>query len=304
MSFTDLHIHGAFGVDLLTASAADLDRLAAKLAGHGYDSFLPTLIPLGLDQLEPLVERLGHWMASRSPGDGRGALPLGIHFEGPFLSPSRSGALDPQRFLDGRDPVRVNRFTRLLEQLPGRHMITLAPEIEGGLELVREFRGRGMLVSIGHTDADFATLEQAADAGARHMTHFCNAMRPFHHREPGPIAFGLLHDEISVDLIADLHHLHPATLRLILRTKPADRLVLISDAMPATGLGDGVYPIWGESLTVRDGMARNQAGALAGSVILLDQAIDNLIGLGYPVESARTWASSNARDLLRDPAGG
>lgn len=293
MSYVDLHLHGAFGIDVGTAGPEDLQRLAVLLAGRGYAAFLPTLVPLAPAELEAAVRRLGAWIASRQAGDGKGAVPLGIHFEGPFVAPARAGALHPDRFLDGRREREVERFFALVAAAPGRHVVTLAPEIAGGIELVGEFARRGVLVSLGHTDASIGILEDACVHGARHMTHFCNAMRPLHHREVGPIGFGLLTDAVTIDVIADLHHLAPAMLRLVLKAKGADRVALISDAMPAAGLPDGDYPVWGETLSVHSGTARNAAGALAGSVQLLDEAERNLQrATGASPELARACASS------------
>lgn len=302
MRHVDLHIHGAFGVDVVTADAAELDRLALGLEGRGYDAFLPTLVPLPLDALEATLARLGPWIGGRFGRDRRGALPLGVHFEGPFLQPARAGALDPRAFLDGRDDAAVARFLALLDALPGRHAITVAPEIPGGLELIAELQRRGLLVSIGHTDADLATLERAVAAGARHMTHFCNAMRPLHHREPGPIGFGLVCDAVTVELIADLHHVHPEIVKLVLRVKGAERVALVSDAVPAAGLGDGEHRFWGETLTVRDGVVRNAAGALAGSVALLGDQVERLVSLGVERAAALECAGAVPMAILR--AGG
>lgn len=298
MRFLDLHLHGAFGIDLMTASAADLDRLARGLEAEGYGSFLPTLVPLPLDGLEPVVQRLVAWTASRSADDGRGARPLGLHFEGPFLAPKRCGAIDPARFLTGRDGAAVDRFFGLMDSLAGRNMVTLAPEIPGGLELVAEFSKRGFLVSMGHTDADYQTLERAVAVGARHMTHFCNAMRPLHHRSPGPIDFGLAADTVSIDVIADGRHVSDSMLRLILNAKRPDRLALISDAIPAAGQGDGRYQLFGETITVSDGVARNAAGAMAGSVALLQQGVNRLTSLGISRQTALECASTTPHLLL------
>lgn len=298
MNYVDLHIHGAFGVDLVTADAGALDRLARGLADHGYDAFLPTLVPLRPDELDRVADRLGAWMSERRSGDGRGAMPIGVHFEGPFVSSARSGALHADCFLDGSDARALGRFFATFERFPGMPMVTLAPEIPGGLELVAEFRRRKTLVSIGHTDATYARLEAAFAAGARHMTHFCNAMRPLHHREPGPIAFGLLQREISVDVIADGHHLHPRMLELVARAKDDDRFVLISDAMPAAGLADGVHEVWGESLVIRDGAARNAGGALAGATALLDRQTAILAASGVGETRARHAASLAPRRVL------
>lgn len=294
----DLHIHGAFGVDVLTASAADLDRLASGLAGHGISAFLPTLVPQPLGEAAATVARLSAWMRSRREGDGRGAMPLGIHFEGPFVSAARCGALHPSSFLDGRDPKTVAAFFEALGDLPGRSMTTLAPEIPGGIAVVREFRKRGFLVSIGHTEAGASVLDEALEAGATHMTHFGNAMKPLHHRDVGPIGWGLATDGVTVDVVADLHHLAPEMLRLVLKVKGSNRVALISDAMPAAGLGDGSYGVWGETLTVKDGAARNSAGALAGSACLLDECVARLVSLGVPKEAAHRMASDVPRGLL------
>lgn len=269
----DLHIHGAFGVDVVTASIEELDRLAARLAERGYGSFLPTLVPLDPDTLEKCVERLGSWIRERRQGDGRGATPLGIHFEGPLVSPDRAGALHPSSFMDGRDDAGVQRLLRIIDESPGRTMITVAPEIPGGLHLIEELVARGALVSLGHTDATFVQMEAAVLAGAKHITHFCNAMRPLHHREPGPIGFGLRYREVSLDLIADLHHVHPRMMELVIDARGGEGIALISDAMPAAGLADGPYEIWGETLIVSEGTARNARGSLAGSIALLDDCV-------------------------------
>jgi N-acetylglucosamine-6-phosphate deacetylase len=170
-------------------------------------------------------------------------------------------------------------------------MTTLAPEIPGGLAVVRAFAKRGFLICIGHTDADASTLDAALAAGARHMTHFGNAMKPLHHRDVGPIGWGLMTDAVTVDVIADLHHLAPEMLRLVLKAKGEGRVALISDAMPAAGLADGDYAIWGETLTVKNGAARNSAGVLAGSTCLLDDCVTRLSSLGVPPESARRMAT-------------
>jgi len=294
----DLHIHGAFGVDVLTADAPGLDRLSRELEARGVTGYLPTLVPVSLDETARVAARLSAYIRDRGEGDGRGAVPLGIHFEGPFVSTARCGALHRDCLLDGADPRSVAAFFEAVGDLPGRPMTTLAPEIPGGLALVKEFVRRGFVVSIGHTDADAATLDEARRAGARHMTHFANAMRPLHHRELGPIGWGLLHDDVTVDVIADFQHLSPDMLRLVLKAKGAENVALISDAIPPAGEGDGAYPVWGETLTVKDGAVRNAAGALSGSVSFLDEGVRNLVALGVPEEQARASASTVPRRIF------
>jgi N-acetylglucosamine-6-phosphate deacetylase len=294
----DLHLHGAFGIDILTAEAEGLDSLAKGLEARGIAGFVPTLVPVPLDEMRGAVGRISSWMATRKEGDGRGALPLGIHFEGPFVSPARAGALHRECLLDGGNDRQVAAFFAAAGTVSGRSVVTLAPEIPGGLDLVREFARRGYTVAIGHTEADARTLDRAADAGARHMTHFGNAMKPLHHRDVGPIGWGLANDAITLDVIADLHHLSADMLRLVFRAKGPDRVALISDAIPAAGMPNGDHPVWGETLTLRDGSVRNSSGNLAGSAALLDDCVSRLISCGIPREAALRSASDVPRRVL------
>lgn len=295
----DLHVHGAFGVDLLTAEAAELDRLALGLAARGVEGFVPTLVPVPLAELGPLMARLSGWARSRKPGDGRGAMPLGIHLEGPFVSPNRSGALHRERLLDGSDARTVDAFFDAVGEIPGRPVVTLAPEIPGGLDLVSRFAARGWLVSLGHTEADVPTLDEALRRGAKHVTHFGNAMKPLHHRDAGPVGWGLLRDGVTVDVIADLHHLSSEMLALVRRCKGPEGFALISDAAPCAGLPDGAYSVWGETLVVSAGAVRNAAGGLAGSVALLDECVARMESCGAAsADEARRAASETPRRLL------
>jgi len=170
--------------------------------------------------------------------------------------------------------------------------MTLAPEIQGGIGLISELTSRGVRAFIGHTQADPATLDQAVEAGARHMTHFPNALEPLHHRKPGAVAWGLVRNNVTMDCIADFHHVDPLMLRLMYQAKGPEHLALISDAIPPTGLGDGVFSVWGDQIAVRDcatGLVRSgEAGqpTIAGSVITMRQAMNNMISLGVPVHEA------------------
>jgi N-acetylglucosamine-6-phosphate deacetylase len=294
----DLHIHGAFGIDVLTAEAEGLDFLAQGLASRGLAGFVPTLVPVPLDRMCAAITRLAAWMATRKEGDGRGALPLGLHFEGPFVSPARAGALPREALLDGSDDRRLADFFEAVGTFPGRGVVTLAPEISGGLDLVREFVRRGFVVAIGHTEADARTLDRAAEAGARHLTHFGNAMKPLHHRDVGPVGWGLANDAVTLDVIADLHHLSPDMLRLVFKIKGPERVAVISDAVPPAGLPDGRYEVWEKTLTLRDGSVRNTSGNLAGSAVLLDECVSRLASCGIPREAALRSASDVPRRIL------
>jgi N-acetylglucosamine-6-phosphate deacetylase len=177
-------------------------------------------------------------------------------------------------------------------------MMTMAPEIEGGIELVRELVRRGWIVSIGHTRATIEELDLAREAGARHMTHFMNAMPPLHHRAPGPVGWGLLDDAVTCDVIADGVHVDPLMLKLLLRCKTAERVTLISDAVAPAGLGDGEYNVWGETITVNEGRTRNERGSIAGSVITMLDAVRMMMSLGFPVVDVARMASTNPARLL------
>jgi N-acetylglucosamine-6-phosphate deacetylase len=173
--------------------------------------------------------------------------------------------------------------------------MTLAPEIQGGLELTRELTRNGVRAFIGHSQADPVTLDLAFEGGSRHITHFPNALDPLHHRKPGAVAWGLLRDDVTLDCVADFHHVHPLMLRLIYQSKSADRMALISDAIKPAGLGDGEFSVWGEGITVRNGrtaLARQPGeDTIAGSVITMRQALKNIVDLGVPVHEAVRMAS-------------
>ena len=234
----------------------------------------------------------------RSQGSPSGARALGIHYEGPFVNSEQCGALHRDHFRRFSSRADLDALA-ILSERDGIHMMTLAPEIEGGIALVDELSSRGWIVSIGHTRAGVGVLDQAAAAGARHMTHFMNAMAPLHHRAPGPVAWGLSRDDVSCDLIADGVHLDPFTLRLLLKLKSPHRLSLISDAIAAAGRGDGDYQIWGETIAVRDGRTSNARGSIAGSVITMIDAVKLMLALGASEVEAARMAATNPARLLR-----
>ena len=308
--FIDVHIHGAVGVDTMAASADDLRRVGEFLARNGVTAWLPTLVPSPQQQYVSAVRALDELMRKQSSdfapaalnADRMSALPatarvLGVHYEGPFVSSEQCGALHREHF-------RHYTGTGDLESLPtiknesAAHMMTLAPEVEGGIELVKELRKGGWIVSIGHTRASVDVLDQALEAGARHMTHFMNAMPPLHHRAPGPAGWGLLHDEVTCDMIADGVHIDPLMLNLILRDKTAERVSLISDAIAAAGLGDGDYEVWGEKISVSSGRTQNARGSIAGSVITMLDAVRMILSLGASEVEVARMASTNPARLL------
>lgn len=224
-----------------------------------------------------------------------GARVLGVHYEGPFVNTLQCGALHTEHFKTYSGPEDLDFLDG-----PGDwvRMITLAPEIKGGVELVRELRRRGWVISVGHTRATPEVLDQAFAAGARHMTHFMNAMSPLHHRSPGPIAWGLAHDDVTFDLIADGVHIDPFMLRLLLKIKGSGGISLISDAIAAAGKGDGDYKIWGETIAVKNGRTANASGNIAGSVITMLDAVRLMRSLEVSYVDLARMASLNPARLL------
>lgn len=287
--FIDVHIHGAAGIDVMDATAAGLCEVSEYLASQGVTSWVPTFVPASDEHYARAIAAISESM------DGPGARVLGVHYEGPFVNTLQCGALHTEYFKTYSAPAD-------LESLPlpstGVRMITMAPEVAGGVELVRELKRRGWVISIGHTRAGSDVLDQAGDAGAHHMTHFMNAMAPLHHRTPGPIAWGLSRDDVTVDIIADGIHLDPFMLRLLLKLKGAPGISLISDAIAAAGKGDGDYEIWGETISVKNGRTANASGSIAGSVISMLDAVRLLHPLGVSYVDLARMAASNPARLL------
>ncbi len=294
--FIDVHNHGAVSVDTMEATTGDLRKISKFLASCGVTAWLPTFVPAPDEDYARgvrAIEQLMREQDARPPA----ARALGVHYEGPFVNAAQCGALRTAHFRVYSKPSDLDALTKV-EHDGSVHMITVAPEIDGGVELVRELAARGWVVSIGHTRAGVETLDQARAAGARHMTHFPNAMQPLHHRAPGPIGWGLINDDITCDVIADGIHVDPLMLRLVLRSKTPARIALISDAVAPTGLGDGEYHIWGETINVIQGRTQNSRGSIAGSVITMRDAVRMMLSLDVPLQDVAQMASTAPARLL------
>jgi len=301
----DIHIHGSAGVDVQDTDESGLAKLSEFLLSEGVTGYFATFVPTGERGYKEAIASIGSYIERQdiATKSNRGARILGFHFEGPFVSEHRCGALQREHFrsYDG-DPRSIETFTRASNNESKStiaRLMTLAPEVHGGLDLIRELTSqlnrRGVRVFIGHSQADPEVLHQAARAGARHITHFPNALESLHHRKPGAVAWGLVRNDVTLDCIADFHHVHPLMLRLMYQSKGADGMALISDAIMPAGLGDGTYSLWGETIAVRNGrtsLAR-EAGrdTIAGSVITMREALKNIIGLGVPIPEAVRMAT-------------
>jgi N-acetylglucosamine-6-phosphate deacetylase len=238
-----------------------------------------------LEELESFGDEVGEWSAT-APEDG--AMPLGHNFEGPFISPLKKGA---QNAAFIQVPADADR-TRLGALANGLRLTTVAPEVEGALDLIRWFTDHGVVVSLGHSNATAFEAALGYASGARSTTHLFNAMSGVDHHDPGLAVAALDDDAVYVELIADGHHVAPAVYPIVFRTKPADRLLLVSDAINVAGTGDGPTTLGGLDVDVRDGQCRLVSnGALAGSVLALDMAVRNIVAAGVPLARAVASAS-------------
>jgi N-acetylglucosamine-6-phosphate deacetylase len=285
--FIDLQVNGGFGLEVGSDPEA-IRRLAARLPASGVTAFLPTLVTSPPDFYPKVFAAFA--AACESPG----ARPLGLHLEGPFLSPRRAGAHRPA-LIEGAPPELLDR---LIEDRALR-LMTLAPERPGALDRIERLRGRGVTVSLGHTDATYDEFVRGIDAGATLVTHLYSAMSAFQHRSPGAIGAALVDDRVSVALIVDGVHCHPAAVRLAVKAKGPEGVVLVTDAVAGAGAGPGRYAVNGQRIVVDEHSARLPDGTLAGSILRLNQAVANVVRLaGVRVEDALRMASENPARVL------
>ncbi|HLW85218.1 MAG TPA: N-acetylglucosamine-6-phosphate deacetylase [Candidatus Sulfotelmatobacter sp.] len=283
--FVDIHMHGGAGLDVMQASEAELPRLGRFLAQHGVTGYFPTTVAAPMDATCAALERLANLIEARPAavnssnhdnGNDPQARPLGIHLEGPFLSPARRGVHAPENLVLPTIAV----FERMWQASRGNvRMLTIAPELPGALEVISEAARRNVCVSIGHSDAELPAAQAGVRAGARHATHTFNAMRPLDHRDPGILAEVLTDNKISADIIVDGIHVAPAVVRLFLKAKGIESSVLITDATAAAGMPDGRYQLGPMLVDVKNGMCTME-GKLAGSVLTMDRAVRNVMEFG------------------------
>jgi N-acetylglucosamine-6-phosphate deacetylase len=283
--FVDIHVHGGAGEDAMDASSEGLDRLSQFLAAGGVTSFLATTHTDSQERTLEAVRRIGD---ATKRGTG-GARLIGLHMEGPYISTEKPGAQNSAHIR----PPALNELGQVEHEADGSlRMVTLAPEVDGALEAIRWLASRGIVVAAGHTDATYDEARAGIEAGIRHATHLFNGMRSLHHREPGVVGATLEDDRVTVELIADGHHIHPAILRLVARLKGAGGTALVSDSTAVAGLSDGDYSFAGMKVTLRHGMSLLESGALAGSTIRLCDAVRNMVRVGVPLREAVEMAST------------
>ncbi len=290
--FVDVHVHGWGGHDAM-GTPADLDGMAQALLRHGVTSFLPTGVTHPLPVLRKFADRVRAWIPV-APADG--ADPLGFNLEGPFLARARKGAHNAS-FLSVPGEVAWSEIEPLID---GLRLITIAPELPGALALIERLCARDVRISIGHSAADLQAALAGYAAGGSSTTHLFNAMTGVEHRRPGVAVAALTRDDVYTELIADGQHVDPAIWPIIRRTKPLDRLILVSDALALAGMGEGQRMIGGLAVEVSAGrcVLADGSGTLAGSVIALDMALRNLVANGASLVAASAAASRNPLAML------
>jgi N-acetylglucosamine-6-phosphate deacetylase len=286
--FVDVHSHGGGGAAFTEGAAAAETVLATHLA-HGTTTMIASLVTAGTDQLLDQIDALAPLVAS-------GAL-AGVHLEGPWLSPKQRGAHDPGKLSDPL-PEAVEAVTGLPSGLV--RMVTIAPELPGALAAIAAFHECGIVAAIGHTAADFAAAEAGFAAGAAGVTHLFNAMPDLRKRDPGPVLAALV-SNAWLEVVFDCHHVDATLLSLLANCYP-ERLVLITDAMAAAGMGDGDYTLGGLAVQVRGSVARLvEGGSIAGSTITLADAVVNAVASGVPLATAVRQATANPAAYLDIP---
>ncbi len=286
--FIDEHIHGAGGSDAMDGTEEALQTISEYVAKEGTTGFLATTMTQSPENIGKALKNVKN---VREKGEYKGAEVLGVHLEGPFISPKHVGA-QPLEYVAKPAPETFDKYN----ELSGGNIkiVTLAPEVEGGLDLVKHLKNIGVVASIGHTGAKFSDVEAAVAAGASNVTHTYNAQTPLHHREAGVVGAAMLFDELNCEMICDTIHVSVPAIRIFVKNKPHDKFTLITDAMRAKGMPDGLSELGGQQVFVKNGEARLADGTLAGSVLRMNVAIKNLVEkVGVSLTEAVDFASAN-----------
>ena len=291
--FIDLHGHGAFGCDTMDGTVSAIEAIAKAAAMEGTTSFLPTTMTQGVESILSSLSSVKEYM---STSNNLGARVLGVHLEGPFIAAAFKGA-QPLEYIEAPDKKLFDAYN---EAAGGEiKVVTLAPEIEGTDELIKHLDKNGIVASIGHSAAKEADVLRAIEAGAKSVTHTFNAQSPFHHRDIGVAGSALLYDELNCEVIADLFHVSASALKLLVKSKPLDKITLVTDAMRAKWLSDGESELGGQRVYIKDGECRLADGTIAGSTLKMNHAIKNMVkSVGISLTHAVDLATANPARLL------
>ncbi len=288
--FIDEHIHGASGSDAMDGTVEHLETIALSVAGEGTTGFLATTMTQSPANITKALN------AVRDYANEKGAKVLGVHLEGPFISLNHVGA-QPKEYVANPS---VEIFKTYEEASGGKiKIVSLAPENEGSAELIKYLVSKGVVASVGHSDATYADIDKAIENGLKNSTHTYNCQKPLHHREIGTVGTVLLRNELNAEVIADCIHISVPAIKLLVKNKPHDKLTLITDAMRAKNLPDGESELGGQKVFVKNGEARLANGALAGSVLKMNVAVKNMVErVGVSLTDAIDFASANPAKAL------
>lgn len=269
--FIDEHIHGAGGADAMDGSREALSTIANAIASEGTTSFLATTMTQSPDNILNAMTAVKDYIEC---SNADGAELLGIHLEGPFISEKHIGA-QPLKYVAEPNIAVFDKY----QKASGNNIkiVSLAPEENNALELIKHLSANGVVASAGHTDAGYENIKKAIDCGLKNVTHTFNAQKPLHHREIGTVGSAMLFDELNAEAICDTIHLSIPAIKLLIKNKPHDKFTLITDSMRAKHLADGISELGGQKVIVKDGQARLENGTLAGSILKMNEAIKNLV---------------------------
>lgn len=293
--FIDEHIHGAGGADAIDGTVSALRTIAETIAEEGTTTFLATTMTQSKENILAALRAVKEY---REAAPETGARLLGVHLEGPFITAAHKGA-QPLEYVAKPDIDVFDEYNAASGN--AIKIVTLAPEEEGALSLIAHLSSIGVVASLGHTGATCADIQEAVKAGAKNITHTYNAQSPLHHREIGTVGSALLFDELNAELIADTIHVSVPAIQLLVKCKPKEKLTLITDAMRAKGLvaADGESDLGGQVVIVKNGEARLKDGTLAGSVLRMNRAVQNLVEkAGVPLLQAVDYATINPAKSL------
>lgn len=284
--FIDVHIHGAGGHDTMDGTFEAINEISKTIVKYGTTSFTPTTMTVGIDDIKQSMKVIKE--AKENGTDG--AIVLGAHLEGPFISPKAIGAQNPKFLI----PPTLENYKEMVGDAEDAVVsITIAPEVPGAKELIKELSQKGIVCSIGHTKATYEEAMEGIKCGCGHSTHLFNAMTPFAHREPGVVG-AIFDSDITTETISDGIHVSYPSLRIAYNQKTPDKVLLVTDAMMACAMPDGMYALGGQDVVVKEGAARLLSGSLAGSILTLDKAVKNVYkNVGLPLYEAVKMASYN-----------
>lgn len=291
--FIDEHIHGAGGSDAMDGTVKDLKIIADTVAKEGTTTFLATTMTQSKENILKSMKAVKEYMEN---DDGTGARIGGIHLEGPFIAAKFKGA-QPLEYVVEPDKATFDEYN----QASGNNIkiVSMAPEVEGALDFIKHLESKGVVASVGHTAAGYEDIAKGVEAGLKNVTHTYNAQSPLHHREIGTVGSAMLIDQLNCEMIADTIHVSVPAMQLLVKNKSLDKLTLITDAMRAKGLGDGVSELGGQTVYVKGNEARLADGVLAGSILRMNRAIQNVVEkVKVPLEQAVDYATINPARTL------